>query len=89
MKTNAYKNATDALSALQEFTKVEYPVGTPVQSRRGRGMADFTVTGYPTPDSLDTANSVIGESKNGKFQILDLANVVKVDPLSQVPTAAD
>ncbi len=74
-KTETYQNALNALEALQGFTKQEFPVGTKVKSKRGRGEASFVVDGYPTPLSIELAQSVIGISKNGKIQTLNLATV--------------
>lgn len=78
-KTQALQTVKDALNSAQEFTKVEFPLGTPILSKRGRGDASFKVVGYPEPTSLELVNSVLGESKNGKIQILNLS-CVKLDP---------
>ena len=76
MKTEAYRNALSALDSLQSFTKEQYPVGVIVKSTRGRGLATFKVVGYPTPESIGLANSVIGESGNGKNQIVSIGSIV-------------
>lgn len=78
-KTEAHKNATNALDSLQGFTKEQFPVGTTVFSRRGRGIATFKVSGFPQPTSLENANSVIGASENGKEQVLAIASLVNED----------
>lgn len=78
-KIEAHKNASNALDNLQNFTKEQYPVGTAVFSRRGRGIAAFKVSGFPNPTSLETANSVIGTSENGKEQVLTIASLVNED----------
>jgi hypothetical protein len=83
-KIEAHKSALEALEKLQDFTKSEYPVGTLVNSKRGRGEALFKVVGYhPAPTSIDLANSVLGLSKNEKTQVLNLAGLVKVVALPQ------
>lgn len=71
-KTQALETVQTALDNLQEFTKQEFPVGTKINSRRGRGEAQFEIVGYPTPTSIELANSVLGQSKNDKIQILSL-----------------
>lgn len=77
-KQTAIETANTALAAAQEFTKVEFPIGTQILSKRGRGDASFKVVGYPSPESIELVNSVLGESKNGKIQILNLS-CVKID----------
>ena len=71
----AQKAALSALESLQDFTKNDYPKGLVVHSRRGRGLAKFTIVGYPDPVSVDSANSVIGESQKGKNQVISLASI--------------
>jgi hypothetical protein len=74
-KIEAKNSALGALEDLQDFTKAEFPVGTKVKSKRGRGEASFTVTGYPEATSIELANSVLGLSKNGKTQTLSLDSI--------------
>jgi hypothetical protein len=81
-KIEAKNAALGALEDLQDFTKAEFPIGTKVKSKRGRGEASFTVTGYPEATSLELANSVLGLSKNGKTQTLNLDSVsLDTDPV--------
>ena len=81
-KIEAKNAALGALEDLQDFTKAEFPLGTQVKSKRGRGEARFTVTGYPEATSIELANSVLGLSKNGKTQTLNLDSVsLDTDPV--------
>ena len=77
MKEQATQKALQSLQDLQQFTRDQYPIGTVVKSRRGRGLAEFTVTGYPQPTSMELANSVEGLSKNEKTQILNTASFLE------------
>lgn len=74
-KSETYKTALEVLENLQEFTKKDYPIGTKVTSKRGRGLAEFTVCGYPDALSVEAANSVLGRTPNNKIQTLTLGSI--------------
>lgn len=75
-KLAAIKTARQALETVQDSTREEFPIGTILRSPRGRGIAEFKVTGYPEADSIQAALSVLGESQNGKVQTISTEKLV-------------